>query len=335
MRTIFGLIGLAMVGACQTPGYDYSGRAAPNFPEALAYTDVVAGRFEGPAGQAAEREFEILIQNTQLEGRPWFVVADPDRPQGMYEGGVRVTGYRGEVRYQLERRCIEYDAPFDCETRGFVEQECLKEIVDVSVSATLVDLDTRRRVFTSEHGGATEREDCADIAEYKDNGQSEGPTREVIYETFNPYDAPYGMIETAVVSAVGQFRTDIAPYAASFRAEIVTKPLVGEEAGDPRFAAAVKATKQGNFLGACAQWQELADAYPAAPGIQHNWGACAEARGDLASAHSQYARAAELARQVPLLKDKDAKAIFSALERVSRGRYEENLIDQAAGGAGS
>ncbi|MBA3069465.1 MAG: hypothetical protein FP825_13420 [Hyphomonas sp.] len=322
-----GLLGL--LAACQTPGYDYSGRAAPGFPEALNYTDVAAGRFQGPAGDVAEAEFEALIRSTELEGRPWFEVRDPDQPQGLYEGDVAVTSYRGEIRHEAERRCVEYDAPFDCEHHAIVEQECVRDIVDVEVRASLIDLATNRPVFTSVKGGTAEREDCYDFAEYPDTGQSTGQVGSVVYETLSAYDAPYGLIRDAVPEAVRQFRFDIAPYMTSFRAEIVTKPLVGEEAGEPRFEAAVKATRQGNFIGACAQWQELAAAYPDAPGIQANWGACAEARGDMAEAHSQYARAAELARAIPLLKDKDAKAIFDALERVSRGRYEDNLIDRA------
>lgn len=320
---------LGLVAACQTPGYDYSGRAAPNFPEALNYTDVVAGRFQGPAGDVAEQEFDTLLRTTELEGRPWFIVQDPDRPQGLYEGEVTVAGYRGEIRRETEKRCVEYDGPFDCERRAVVEKECFKELVDVDVYASLIDLAGRRPVFTSSRRGTTEREDCYDIAEYPDTDQPTGTVGSTIYETYNTNDAPYGMIRDSVPAAVRQFRTDIAPYTATFRAEIVTKPLIGEEAGEPRFAAAVKATKQGNFIGACAQWDELAAAYPNAPGIQHNAGACAEARGDLAGAHSQYAHAAELAKQVPLLKDKDAKAIFESLTRISQGRNADSLINQA------
>jgi len=330
---LLALTGLA--AACQTPGYDYSARTAPNFAEALDYTDVVAGRFEGPAGDIAEGEFDALIRSTELEGRPWFIVRDPDQPQGAYEGGVRVTGYRGEIRRETEERCVEYDGPFDCERRAVVEQECVKEIVDVEVSASLIDLAARRPVFTSAKTGTTEREDCYDVAEYPGTDQPTGAVGSTIYETYDAYDAPYGMIQSAVPAAVQQFRFDIAPYMANFRAEIVTRPLVPEEMGDARFAAAVKATKRGEFMGACAQWQELAAAYPSAPGIQHNWGACAEARGDLGTAHAQYAKAAELAQQVPLLKDKDARAIFDALGRVSRGRYEDSLIERAKDTGGS
>lgn len=329
MRRLLALGLAAGLAACQTPGYDYSGRAAPNFAEALNYTDVAVGGFEGPAGDIAAREFDALIASAELEGQPWFVVLDPARPQGFYEGNVNVTGYRGEVRYERRSECVEYDAPFDCERRAIVESECRKEVVDIAVDLRLIDTATRRIVFTSGRGGTTEREDCFDVAEYQGTDLTAGQYGPTVYETYSPYDAPYGMIRDAVPAAVAGFRTDIAPYIASFRAEIVTRPLVGEEAGDPRFEAAVKATKRGEFIGACLQWQELAAAYPNAPGIQHNQGACAEARGDLTTAHAQYARAAELARGIVLLKDKDAKAIFDALGRVSKGRYDDILIEKA------
>ncbi len=330
---IVALTGL--LAACQTPGYDYAGRAAPNFPEALNYTDVVVGRFHGPGGDLAEREFEDLIRAAELEGRPWFVVLDPDRPQGIYQGRVDVVDHRGEVSRVRERRCIDYAGPFNCKREGIVERRCVKDIVEVAVRADLTDHATGRPVFSSTRGGVTETETCFDVAEYPDTDQTLGQYGPIEYETYRPQMAPFEMIAQAVIEAVPQFRTDIAPYTASFRAEIVTRPLVGEEAGDARFAAAVKATKQGNFMGACAQWQELAAAYPTAPGIQHNQGACVEARGDLAGAHSQYARAAELARAIPLLQDKDAKPIFNALTRINRGRYEGSLIELAKDPGGS
>ncbi|HAY06370.1 MAG TPA: hypothetical protein PKV67_04630 [Hyphomonas sp.] len=320
---------LVLAAACATPGYDYVSRAAPNYPQALDYTDVVTGRFGGPAGEVAEQEFDALLQSAELEGRPWFNVIDSDRPQGIYEGGVEVTGYRAEITYNRVRRCVEYDGIFDCERRATIEQRCIRDIVDVAVTAHLIDYASGRRVFTSTQGGAAEQQDCFDIKEVWGTDLPEGSFGPTEQEIYDPWSAPYGMIAQAVPAAVAQFRTDIAPYMATFRAEIVTKPLTGEEAGDPRFAAAVKATKSGHFIGACAQWDELATAWPSAPGILHNQAACMEARGNLAGAHAQYARAADLARQIPLLKDKDAKPIFDALSRVSRGRYEEKMIDGA------
>ena len=93
--SVLALVLAGFLAACATPGYNYTARAAPNFPEALNYTDVAAGRFDGPAGDIAEREFDVLIRSAELEGRTWFVVLDADQPQGVYEGGVAVTSYRG------------------------------------------------------------------------------------------------------------------------------------------------------------------------------------------------------------------------------------------------
>lgn len=329
MRRLIGLAGLLMAAACQTPGYDYATRAAPNFPEALNYQDVAAGRFRGPAGDVAEAEFQALIDGAELEGRPWFITLDPARPQGLYEGEVFITGYRRETRFERERRCDKYEGLFNCERHKVVEMQCPKDIVDVNVRATLVDFASGRPVFTAEHGAATEREDCYDIAEYPDTDQSTGTFGEVIHEVFSQWDAPIGMVAEAVAGAVPGFRADIAPYMTTLRAEIVEKPLTAEEKNDPRFAAAVQATRRGEYIGACAQWDALASSYPRAPGILHNVAACAEARGDMDRAHLLYAQAAEIARGVPLLKDKDAQPIFEALDRISRGRYENSLIDQA------
>ncbi|OZB14955.1 MAG: hypothetical protein B7X53_12640 [Hyphomonas sp. 34-62-18] len=329
MRHLFGMLGiLGAVAACQTPGYDYSARAAPTYAEALNYTDVAAGRFRGPAGDVAEAEFQALIDNATLNGLRWFIEIDPTRPQGIYEGEVLIAGFNRETRFRRERRCEKYEGLFDCERHVVVEMHCPKDIVNVTVRATLVDFATGRPVFTAEHGGATEQEDCYDVAEYPDTDQSTGEFGDVIYETLPHWDAPIGMIAEAVAAAIPAFRRDIAPYTTTLRAEIVEKPLVPEEAGDPRFAAAVKATRRGEFIGACAQWQELARAYPKAPGILHNLAACTEARGEFEQAHLLYAQAAEIARGIPLLKDKDAKPIFDALGRVSQGRYENSLIDQ-------
>ena len=335
MRQLVSLVGVLMAAAaCQTPGYDYAARAAPNYAEALNYTDVTVGRFRGPAGDVAEAEFRALIDTAELEGRPWFIVLDPDRPQGMYDGDVQITGFDRETTFRRERRCADYGGLFDCDRHVVVEMECPKDTVSVIVRATLVDLADGRPVFTSEHGGAIEREDCYDVAEYPDTDQATGTFGELIHESLPHWDAPIGMIAEAVAAAVPAFRFDIAPYTTTLRAEIVEKPLVPEEAGDPRFAAAVKATRRGEYIGACAQWQELAVSYPKAPGILHNLAACTEARGDLEKAHLLYAEAAEIARGIPLLKDKDAEPIFNALGRISKGRYDNSLIDQVPKPAG-
>lgn len=331
MKRLIALCGMLAAAACQTPGYDYTARAAPAYAEALNYADVAVGRFRGPAGDVAEMEFQALIGAAELDGIGWFTTLDPNRPQGIYDGDVTITGFRRETSFRRERRCDKHRGLFNCERHVVIEMHCPKDIVDVSVRATLTDYASGRPVFTSEHGGTTEREDCFDVAEYPDTDQSTGTFGDIVHESLSPWDAPIGMVADAVAAAVPAFRYDIAPYMTRMRAEIVQKPLVPEERADPRFEAAVKATRRGEIIGACAQWQELAANYPRAPAILHNWGACTEARGDLEGAHLLYAEAADIARGIPLLRDRDARAIFDSLGRVSRGRHENTLIDRATG----
>jgi hypothetical protein len=334
MRFFFFLVATALLAACQSPGYDYEARIAPNFPQAADYRAPDVGRFRGPAGDVAENEFILMLSDVRLDGMPWFS-ASPDGPDSVYEGEVSIDAWDEEVRYQRERRCVRHKGVFDCKRHAMVETECTTESVAVTVTTTLVDLGTNRSVFSATQPGGSARETCIDVAEYPDDGQSEGVYRDPRQSNYNPYNAPIGMVQDAVVEAVRRFRFDIAPYNRTVRAEIMTEGLIPEEQNDTRFSLAVDATKNGSFLGACAQWDELARAYPRAPAVLHNQGACAEARGDMETAQLRYARAAELASGIPLLKDKKARPIFDALERVSGRRYDEMLLDGSLPKSGS
>lgn len=330
-RFVLLTLAIASLAACATPGYDYRARMVPTFPEAVTYRDVQVGRFRGPAGDVAEAEFARMLDETVLDGAYWFGVGGPDTPRGLYEGHVEVESWEAEKRFERKRECVEFDGLFDCEHRAIVETECTEETVEVVVTASLIDIDSHRIVFTQSQGGGANHETCVDVAEYEDEGQTLGVWRDPVYTSYDAWRAPYGMIADATVEAVRRFRTDIAPYDATVRAEIMTEGLIPEEQNDPRFAAAVEATKRGEMLGACAQWDALGAAWPKAPAVQHNLGACAEARGDMATAQLRYARAADLVSQIPLLKDKMASPIFKALERVSGRRMDETFLDNATG----
>ena len=323
------LIALPLLAACSTPGYDYRTRMVPTFPEAVTYRDVSVGQFRGPAGEVAEEEFARMLDDVVLDGDDWFGIAGPDSPQGVYEGRVDIDSWEGETRFERNKRCVEYDGLFDCEHRAIVESECTEETVQVVVTASLIDLETGRLIFTQSQGGGANHETCIDIAEYEDDGQDLGTWRDPLHSSYNPWDAPYGMIADATVEAVRRFRTDIAPYDSIVRARIMTEGLIPEEQNDPRFAAAVEATKRRDMLGACAQWDELGRDWPDAPAVLHNLGACAEARGDMETAQLRYGRAADLASRIPLLKDKMARPIFDSLERVSGRRMDATLLDNA------
>lgn len=330
LTRLLPLASFLLIAACATPGYDYRARVAPNFPGAAAYTDVDVGRFAGPAGDVAEAAFVQMIMETELDGQPWFAHSGAAEPQGIYEGHVEIDSFEEEISFERDRKCVEYDGIFDCERRAIVESECRQQTVLVRVTASLIDLAQGTRVFTSENGGEAEREDCVKIAEYK-NDDTIPDERDTYTVSLHRDDAPIGMIEDATREAVRRFRYDIAPYTKTMRAEIMTEALTNEAAFDPRFDLAVKATKKGEIIGACAQWDELAKEYPSAPAVLHNTGSCAEARGDMATAQTLYAEAAELARGIPLLKDKKARPIFEALERVSDRRRDSAVIDRATG----
>lgn len=323
------VLALPLLAACATPGYDYRTRMVPTYPEAVNYRDVQVGQFRGPAGEVAEEEFARMLGDVVLDGAYWFGIGGPGEPHGVYTGYVDIDSWEGETRFERKRECVEYDAPFDCEHRAIVETECTEATVEVVVTASLIDTDTGRVVFTQSQGGGANHEDCVDVAQYEDDGRELGTWRDPLHSIYDPRDAPYGMIADATVEAVRRFRTDIAPYDATVRAEIMTEGLIPEEQNDPRFKAAVEATKRGEMLGACAQWDELGREWPDAPAVLHNLGACAEARGDMETAQLRYARAAELASRIPLLKDKKAKPIFDALERVSGRRMDETFLDNA------
>ncbi|MCA8902295.1 MAG: hypothetical protein KDA53_13720 [Hyphomonas sp.] len=326
-RILLFLLALPLLAACATPGYDYRARMVPTFPAAVDYRDVSVGNFRGPAGEVAEDEFARMLEETTLDGAYWFGVAGPDGRRGVYTGRVEVESWEAETTFERDRECVEWDAPFDCEHRAIVETECVEETVEVLVTATLTDIDTGERIFTQTQGGGANREHCIDVATYEDDGSTLGTWRDPLHSSYSAWDAPYGMVADATVEAVRRFRTDIAPYDATVRAEIMTKGLTPEEANDPRFRMAVDATKRGEVLGACAQWDALAKDWPQAPAVLHNLGACAEARGDMATAQARYARAAELAMTIPLLQEKQARPIFSALERVSGRRMDDIFLN--------
>jgi hypothetical protein len=330
MRRLFQaclLLALPLMAACATPGYDYRARMVPGIPEAAAYRDVRIGQFHGPAGDVAEEEFARMLDEVVLDGAPWFGIGGPESAHGLYEGRVDIDKWEAETRFERKRDCIEYDGLFDCEHRGIVETECTEETVEVIVTAQLIDTDTHRRVFTKTQGGGANHESCVEVAKYDDDGRPVGVWRDPLYASYDPRGAPYGMIADAAIEAVRRFRTDVAPYDATVRAEIMTEGLIPEEQNDPRFAAAVEATKRGEILGACAQWDELGREWPDAPAVLHNLGACAEARGDMSTAQLRYARAAEIASAIPLLNDKKAKPIFDALQRVSNRRIDDTYLN--------
>lgn len=329
IRLSFAVLALTGIAACQTPGYDYQARVAPNYPEAANYRAVIVEPFTGPGGRVAGETFETMVQDAKIDGLRWFLDGR-EGYEGAYSGHVDVVGYEAEERYEANEECVDYDGLFDCERRAHVERFCIEESVDVSVTTTLTDLRDDYAVFTSSQGGRTTREDCETLGEIHGGHPDDRRYRDVVHRSLSTYDAPIGMIADAAREAVLRFRHDVAPYNKTVRATIMKDAILPELANDARFALAVKATKRGEPMGACAQWDVLLKAYPRAPAALHNSGACAEARGDMQTAQDRYARAAEITRGIPLVKDKLAKPIFEGLARVSGQRIDDELINNSA-----
>jgi tetratricopeptide (TPR) repeat protein len=327
-RLIALLLPISVIAACQTPGYDYQARMAPTFAQAADYRAVDVGEFKGPGGDAAERAFLRMLNTASLDGQPWFMGPQAG-VQGVYSGRVDVTGYDEEERFESEEQCVDGD----CDYKERVESICREQTVEVDVTTVLIDSQTGSEVFQHVQGGAATQEDCEVLGVVASDAYDDGKYEDVLRETLDPYYAPVGMIDDAVQKAVQRFRYDIAPYHQSVRAEIMKDALTPELAADNRFKLAVKATKRGEMIGACAQWNELGKQYPNAPAALHNLGACAEARGDLSTALTYYAKASEIAQTIPLLKDKKAQPIFDALKRVSDQRAADRVIDRANDGA--
>jgi hypothetical protein len=325
MNRYFPLLALLCASACQAPGYDYSARQLPEEAEALAYRDVETGSFAGPGGGVARAEFLLMVDEIMLDGQRWFTVSDQS-PQGYYDGQIRIASFDRERQLSLERRCVEYDAPLDCERRAMVERACETDIVRVEIVLTLTDRKSDRRIFSSVRSGEARREDCFDLGEVPDDGRSEGDFGSAERIGLPAYEAPRDLIEGASVKAVRAFRSVIAPYNETFRAEIAHKGISAEEANDSRFAAAVEATRKGEYLQACEQWNALAKSWPSAPATLHNQGACLEAKGDLAGAQDLYAQATQAAEKAGQGKHENAKVLFRSLARVSAQRQAATLL---------
>ena len=330
------LILAASLAACATPGYDYSGRFAPENVAVTDYRNVDVAVFDGPAGRDVERAFERMIASATLDGQPWFNVSyeTPNGPEGIYSGEVDVTGYEVEHYHKTVKECVEWDGLFDCEHRADVEKACTRKGVEVAVRARLEDAYNGQLIHQGSHFGDASNELCETIAEFHADGRGNEHSHVGGYGESREYGvelAPYELIREAALEAARAFRTDIAPYNRTVRAKIMTQALDPFLASDPRFADAVQATKDGKQITACSRWQALAADYAKAPAILHNQGACAEANGDAQSAQAYYTQASKLARGLPGL-DEDAMDILaSSLERISSVRIENTILDEAAG----
>ncbi len=326
-RISVGVIALTL-GACATPGLDYTARVPAASQAASEYRHVSVEGFRGPSGGWFSRRFAGMLDNVTFDGQPWFQTSiaygETQEKSGFYTGHVSVDHVDEDEYYRTVKKCVEWDGLFDCERREEVEQLCIDTRVDVSVHTELIDELTGQSIYQSRHSGSASDRDCYDVKAYAGHR-----VHSYSYSSFGRHNAPDFLIREALSDTFYSIRREIAPANVKARATLITEALDPEVRADPRFQQSVDAAKDGNVQAACQGWTALAAEFPNAPGVTHNFGACSEAMGDFAGAQVIYARAAEM---VASAVDGDAnKTIINALERVSTRRVDSGLLAELIG----
>lgn len=297
MKRAIAFLSLAATGACSTPGIDYAARVVPPHTAAVETRTVDVGRFDGPAGNWYAGRFEAMLTSATFDGRPWFRIARysdgyvPDGERaGIYEGVIDIVEYEAEEYTQMVKKCVEWDGLFDCEHREEVEEICLREEVEVSVTPRLIEYGSGQLLFQQTYYGSASNKSCDETywhgrrGHHRSSGWSYGLSGGV--------QPPREMVIDALSDTIYDVRNDIAPSNTTRRAYFIDEALDPVVRADPRFEQAVEAGKDAPFA-SCAVWQDLRAQYPHAPAVTHNLGACLESSGDFMSAHSLYAEAAE------------------------------------------
>ena len=328
MKTAISLLALVGLTACATPGIEYSARLVPPNTAAVETRTVDVGRFNGPGGNWYASEFEGMIASAMFDGQPWFRVARysdgyvPDGQRaGIYEGDIDIESYTAEEYSQTVTECVEWDGPFDCERRAEVEQICLRENVNVSVTPRLMEYGTGRMMFQNTYFGSSSAESCEESYIFGRRGRRGNwgwygsragvePTRELVRQ--------------ALSQTLPDIRNDIAPRNAVMRATFVEDAMDPIVAADPRFEQALKAARQSPGE-SCAVWQSLSAQYPNAPAVTHNLGACYESGGNFDEAHSLYAEASQQAAATGMPVD---RRFSQSLSRLSAYRNGLQLLNR-------
>ncbi len=339
LRKILGVLAVMALAGCVTPGFDYTASVAPGNPEAATYRTVAVEGFRGPLGDWYAEEFEEMLQTASFEGAPWFEVGLFSRQSnvtGNYYGTVRIDGPRVDEHYSTYTVCVEKDEDDKCITKKDIEKVCLTYSIGVRTRPVLVDVATNDIVHQAEYAASDSEQECFDTGhvEYRIRRGPNEPGRgkyRFAYEDYNRPGHRLGsdyIIDRITASAlrdtIWQARRDIAPYNRAARARILTKPERAEVGADPRFAQAVSAVRSGQYGQACSLFSALDGAYPEAPTVLHNLGACAEADGNSTGAQEFYAQAVDSAK---LLGSEPARRMLQALDRISDMRTDEVLIN--------
>jgi len=334
------LIILSIMGACATPGIDYTAAIAPGNPQAAQLRTVAVERFRGPlAGWYAE-EFEDMLQEAKFDNQNWFQVGLFSRQsnvQGVYAGEVEIGRPYSDERYSSYTKCVKKDEETKkCIKQKKIEKVCIDYSIDVRVTPQLLNVATGQVVHSKTYGASDSEQECFETGhvEYRirrgPNDRGRGKFK-FAYEDYNQPGYRLGrdyiidrITASALRSTIWQVRQDIAPYNRQVRATILTKAENQAVEADPRFKQAVNGIKNDNFAFACQTFSDLAEEYDGAPAVLHNLGACAEANGNSAGAQAYYGEAARTAQAMGAA---PAKRVVNALERISGTRSNEIILD--------
>lgn len=335
-----GTFALAMATtACSTPGISYEARLPAGHVEASSYRTVGVEGFRGPQGGWFAAQFEQMLAGATLDGRPWFTVsaygAGPHAAGG-YSGFVSIDDVDVHDWTRVERKCVEWDGLFDCETRADVEQYCEEIEIDVSATIRLSDRQSGRLVLVeSYHGDASEQE-CWDIGivgrAHHRKRRHQGLWRDHVYGTGWRGGATPELVREALSETLADIRRDIAPRNIREKAPLLAEAIEAEAGADLRFREGVEAAQAGDFVASCALWEALLADYPSAPGVRHNAGACAEAAGEYARAQTLYGEAMAAMDVYPNAQT-GMERIKGALARISSRRSGEALLENLTGEA--
>ncbi|MEM0985640.1 MAG: hypothetical protein AAGJ32_05295 [Pseudomonadota bacterium] len=330
-----------LAAACSTPGISYLARVPAGAPEAAAYRTVSVGYFAGPQGDWYAGALEGMLLNADFDGGPWFIVHDPAAPEGTYggrySGTVDILAVDVDEYTRTKKKCVEWDGLFDCEHRAEVLQACIDVDVDAAVRIRLTDVRDGAVVFYETYQGHAGEHDCDDVkiitgkyAGKRKRGY--GPYRDY-YDRFGGSSGylTHDLVQQALRDTLSDIRLDIAPYNNRAKAPLVAEAIDPEARADPRFAQAVEAAGDGNQDMSCRIWTDLVVAYPQAPGVRHNAGACAEASGNLEAAQLLYAEAVDA--MAFHRRDGDTfDRLVKALNRISSIRTGEAALSELVSG---
>lgn len=340
---ILSISAIALLGACATPGIDYTASVAPGNPDAAALRTVAVERFRGPLSGWYADAFENMLTQANFNGQQWFQVGLFSRQtnvQGVYGGQIEISDVYVDETYHTTSTCVEKDKETKkCIKKKDIENVCIDYSIDVAVTPKLLDARRNNIVHQKTYTAGDSERECFQTGkvQYRVRNISQsgkGGKYKVAYRDFNrPGYRPGGdhivdrITAAALDNTIWQIRHDIAPYNQRVRATILTDAENPSVRADPRFKQAVQGIRNENLNFACQTFDALAVDYPGAPAVLHNQGACAEASGESAQAQVLYAEAASAAFA---LGDAPAKRIKNALDRISSTRNNELVLDSLA-----